>query len=240
MKFSGHGSIITISGTGTSSAHQDYGYVGFIPIAGYDAEISDMTFVGEGFVEVGHHHGTHIDGGGNYTIENITIDHLISTLHIPNGDAFIAPAFCHYGKATMKDCVMIGTTTKKVGYTPYDAAFVNSTTTFIEGGRYGSIYMSHQSYVTLTDVEVDNIDCYAIKNSNLGKLTVSAGAKVQTINLLQGGYRPSIIVEAGAEIGQIIYDGSRQSDIVIKDGAIVGEIIHNGVSYTLEEWLAKK
>jgi predicted ribosomally synthesized peptide with SipW-like signal peptide len=240
MKFSGHGSIITISGTGTSSAHQDYGYVGFIPIAGYDAEISDMTFVGEGFVEVGHHHGTHIDGGGNYTIENITIDHLISTLHIPNGDAFIAPAFCHYGKATMKDCVMIGTTTKKVGYTPYDAAFVNKTTTFIEGGRYGSIYMSHQSHVTLTDVEVDNIDCYAIKNSNLGKLTVSAGAKVQTINLLQGGYRPSIVVEAGAEIGQIIYDGSRQSDIVIKDGAIVGEIIHNGVSYTLEEWLAKK
>ena len=239
MKFSGHGSIITISGTGTSPAHQDYGYVGFIPIAGYDAEISDMTFVGEGFVEVGHHHGDHIDGGGTYTIENITIDNLISTLHIPNGDAFIAPAFCHYGKATMKNCVMIGTTTKKVGYTPYDAAFVNGTKTFIEGGRYGSIYMSHQSHLTLNDVEVDNIDTYAIKNGNLGKLTVSTGAKVHTINMLQGGYKPSLVVEAGAEIGQIIYNGSRASEIIIEDGAIIGEIILNGESLTLEQWFAK-
>ena len=241
MKFSGQGSIITISGTGTSSAYQDYGYVGFIPVAGYDAEISDMTFVGEGFVEVGHHHGDHIDGGGTYTIKNITIDNLIATFHVNNGGNLIAPAFSHYGKATLKDCVMIGTTTKKVGYTPYDAAFINGTKTFIEGGRYGNIYMSHQAHVTLTDVEVDTIDTYSIISGNkaLGRLTVGAGAKVQTINLLQGGYRPSFVVEAGAEVGQIIYNGGKESDIVIKDGAIVGEIIHNGVSYTLEEWLAR-
>jgi predicted ribosomally synthesized peptide with SipW-like signal peptide len=135
MKFSGHGSIITISGTGTSTEHEDYGYVGFIPISGYDAEISDMTFVGAGFVEIGHHHGTYIEGGGTYTVKNIIIKNLIATLNINNGGNPIASAFSHYGKATLKDCVMTGTTTKKAGYTPYDAGFVNGTTTFIEGGR---------------------------------------------------------------------------------------------------------
>lgn len=241
MKFSGHGSIITISGTGTSSAHQDYGYVGFIPVSGYDAEISDMTFVGEGFVEVGHHHGDHVDGGGTYTIKNITIENLIATLHINNGGNFIAPAFSHYGKATLKDCVMIGATTKKEGYTPYDAGFVNGTTTFIDGGKYGEIYMSHQAHVTLTNVEVDKIDSYAIRSGNkaLGSLTVSADAKVQTINVLSGGYKPSITIKEGAEVGQLIYNGNGESSIVIEEGAIVGQIIHNGVSYTLEEWLAK-
>ena len=241
MKFSGHGAIITISGTGTSTAHQDYGYVGFIPIAGYDAEISDMTFVGEGFVEVGHHHGDHIDGGGTFTLKNITIKDLIATLHINNGGNKISPAFSHYGKTTMKDCVITGTTTKKVGYTPYDAAFVNGTTTFIDGGEYGSIYMSHQAHVTLNNTEVNSIDTFAIISGDnpIGSLTVSAGAKVQTINVLTGGYKPSIVIENGAEVGQIIYDGSRESYIVIKEGATVGQIVHNGVTYTLEQWLAK-
>lgn len=241
MKFSGHGSIITISGTGTSSAHQDYGYVGFIPVSGYDAEIKDMTFVGEGFVEVGHHHGNHIDGGGNYTLENITIQNLIATLHINNGGNLISPAFSHYGKATMKNCVMVGTTTKKVGYTPYDAGFVNGTTTSIEGGRYGKIYMSHQAHVTLTNVEVDLIDSYAIISGNkaLGRLTVGADAKVQTINVLSGGYKPSIVIKNGAEVGQLVYNGNNASLIAIEEGASVGQIICNGEYYTLEEWFAK-
>lgn len=241
MKFSGLGSIITISGTGTSTEYEDYGYVGFIPISGYDAEISDMTFVGAGFVEIGHHHGTYTEGGGTYTVKNVIIKNLIATLHINNGGNPIAPAFSHYGKATLKDCVMTGTTTKKVGYTPYDAGFVNGTTTFIEGGRYGNIYMSHQAHVTLTDVEVDTIDTYAIISGSkaLGKLTVGAGANVQTINVRPGGYKPSIAIKAGAKVGQIIYDGNNESSIVIEEGAEVGEIIFNGVSYTLEEWRAR-
>ena len=241
MKFGGYGAIITISGTGTSTAHQDYGYVGFIPVSGYDAEIRDMTFVGEGFVEVGHHHGDHIDGGGKYTIENITIQDLKATLHINNGGNLVAPAFSHYGKATIKNCVMVGTTTNHVGYTPYDAGFVNGTTTLIEGGRYGTIYMSHQAHVTLNDVEVDKVDTFAIISGSkaLGSLTVSTGAKVGTINVLSGGYKPSFKVKAGAEVGTIVYNGAYESLIVIEEGAIVGEIISNGVSYTLEEWFAK-
>jgi hypothetical protein len=101
--------------------------------------------------------------------------------------------------------------------------------------------MSHQAHVTLTDVEVDTIDTYAIISGGkaIGKLTVGAGANVQTINVRPGGYKPSIAIKAGAKVGQIIYDGNNESSIVIEEGAEVGEIIFNGVSYTLEEWRAR-
>lgn len=239
MKFSGRGSIITISGTGTSPAHNDYGYVAFIPIPGYSAEISDMKFVGEGFVEIGHHK----QGGGTYTAKNITIENLIATLHINNGGNPIAPAFSHYGKATLKDCVMTGTTTKKVGYTPYDAGFVNGTTTLIDGGKYGTIYLSQQAHVTIIDAKIDIIDSCAInyirQGKLFGKLTVGDGAKVGTLRLTPGSYKPSVLIEEGAEVGQIIYDGDKEPTIVIEEGAKVGKIIYKGVSYTLEEWLAR-
>jgi hypothetical protein len=63
---------------------------------------------------------------------------------------------------------------------------------------------------------IDIIDCDAITYNNLGKLTIKAGAKVGTINLTpKGSYKPALVIEDGAEIGEIIY---------------------KGVSYTVEEW----
>ncbi len=239
MKFSGLGSIITISGTGTSSESYDYGYVAFIPLPGHDAEISDMKFVGEGFVEI----GDYAQGGGTYIAKNLTIENLIATYHVKNLPDYVAPAFCQYGTATLKNCIMTGTTTKKAGYSPYDAGLPNSSTTFIEGGKYGSIYIWNQAHVTITDAEINVIDSCAINYKRagklLGKLTVDDGTKVGTLRLTPGSFKPSVLIKAGAEIGQLIYDGNYESYIVIEEGAKVGEIIFNGVLYTLEEWRAR-
>jgi hypothetical protein len=106
------------------------------------------------------------------------------------------------------------------GYTPYDAGFVNGTKTVINGGKYGSIYLWTQAHVKIVDAEVDVIDSGAITASNLGKLTIGAGAKVGTINLIKvGSYTPALVIEDGAEIGEITFDGK---------------------SYTVEEWLARQ
>ena len=211
----GNGATITTNGTGTAAGSSyDYGYVGFIPAKGEDATVSDLKVVGSGFVEVGHYG----QGGGDYTINKLVVENLVATLAINNGGNNIAAAFSHYGNATMTDCVMTGTTTLKDGFKPYDAAFVNGTKTIINGGEYGTIYLAHQAHVTITNAEIDVIDSCAIATRNLGKLTIGAGAKIGTINLTPGSYKPALVIEDGAEVGAIVY---------------------NGVTYTAAEWNAR-
>ncbi len=214
IKVDGNGATITTNGTGTT-AGSSYGYVGFIPAQGEDAAVSDLKVVGSGFVEVGHYG----QGGGNYTINKLVVENLNATLNVNNGGNNIAAAFSHYGNATMTDCVMTGTTTVKEGFKAYDAAFVNGTKTQIIGGKYGSVYLAHQAHVTISgDAEIDTIDSCAITTRNLGKLTISAGAKIGTINLIPGSYTPALVIEDGAEVGAINY---------------------NGVTYSIAEWNAR-
>lgn len=215
----GNGYTITTSGVGTAPGSNDYGYVGFIPAKGEDAVIKDLRVVGSGFVEVGHHNGKQAIGGGNYTLTNVIIEDLVATLAINNCGHNIAAAFSHYGNAVMTDCVMTGTTSARGTHKPYDAGFVNGTKTVINGGKYGKIFIANQAHVTITGAEVDTIDCTAIAIRNLGSLTVGAGAKIGTINVMPSGtFKPNLIIEDGAEIDQIIY---------------------KGVTYTVEEWLAR-
>lgn len=211
----GNGATVTLNGTGINET--DYSYMGFVPAKGQTATVSDFKFVGSGFVELGDYHVQ----GGVYEVNNVTIENLNATYHIYESGTrrYIAHAFAHYGTATLTNCVMIGATTIHEGYTPYDAGFPNRTRTVIDGGKYGSIYLWAQAHVKITNAEVDVIDSSAISASNLGKLTIGAGAKVGTINLIKiGNYKPSLIIEEGAEIGEITFDG---------------------VSYTVEEWKAR-
>ena len=216
ISFDGNGNTITTNGTGTAAGESyDYGYVGFIPANGEDATVENVTVTGSGFVEVGHYG---VSTKGDYIITSLTVKDLVATLAVNNGGNNIAAAFSHYGNATMTDCVMTGTSTEKEGFKPYDAAFVNGTTTNIVGGKYGVIYLAHQAHVTITGAEIETIDSCAITAKNLGKLTIGAGAKIGTINLTPGSYNPSIVIEEGAEVGAIVY---------------------NGVTYTVAEWNAR-
>lgn len=224
----GNGSTITTNGVGTrpgsdgSESSYDYGYVGFIPANGEDATIRDLKVAGSGFVEVGHHKES---VGGTYIIDKLVIKDLTSTLWIYDGTQKnfpgypISPAFSHYGNAVMTDCVMTGTTTLKDGYTPYDISFVNQTKTNIYGGEYGKVYVCNQAHVTVGEgAVIDIIDSCAITTRNLGKLTICAGAKVGEINLIPYGYSPALVIEDGAEVGKIVYEG---------------------IEYTAAEWMAR-
>ena len=213
----GNGSTITTNGTGTNPGAYDYGYVGFIPANGEDAIVRDLKVVGEGYVEVGHHNESTF---GNYTIDKLVIEDLGSTLWIIEHVNPIAPAFTHYGYAVMTDCVMTGTTSLHEGYKAYDVACVNQTRTTIYGGQYGSIYLSAQAMVTVGDgAVIEVIDSCTITATSYGKLIISAGAKVDTINLTPAGsYKPALVIEDGAEVGKIVYDGTE---------------------YTAAEWMAR-
>jgi hypothetical protein len=261
LKVNGYGSTITAHGVGTAQGIDDYGYVSFIAANKGKAEISNIKVVGSGYVEVGDSASELGFSNGTYLVENLIIEDLSATYHVKNSPDWVAPAFGAYGTATLKNCIMTGTTTKHTDYRPYDAGFPHDTTTFIEGGRYGSIYLWPRAYATITDAKVDVIDSTAMYASSklAGRLTVGDGAEVETINLISGIYRPSALIKAGAKVGKIVYTGEKTMQyvkieagaevdqliinnvanyktIVIEDGADIDEIICNGTSYTLAQW----
>ena len=214
VSFDGNGSTITVVGADTAAGN--YNYVGFVPAKGEAALVENVTVAGIGFVEVGHYG----NGSGNYTVNNLTVVGLETTLAVVDGGRKVSAAFAQYGTATLNNCKLTDTICGAEGFTAYDIGCVNGTTTTILNSEVGSIYLWAQAKVTIgAGTEVDTITSAAITYKNLGKLTIAAGAKVGTIELVPlGSYTPALVIEEGAEVGAIIY---------------------NGVTYTLAEWLAR-
>ncbi len=192
-----------------------YSYLGFVPPKGEPAVIENLNVTGTGFVEVGDYEAYRVNNKnyyeGNYIINNLTIKDLTATYHQPMGNpaVMVAPAFGHYGKtAEMNDCVITGTKSLVEGYTPFDVSFPNATSTVINRGEYGSLHLSNQAKVTINDAEVGEITSGAITASNLGMLKIGPGTHVGTITLVPGSYDPAIVIEEGATVDQIIYNGT--------------------------------
>lgn len=213
INFDGIGNTISVSGS--NPAEGNHNYVAFVPPAGEDVTISNVTVTGEGFVEMGHY-GL---GGGDYVANNIVVKDLVSTL--ANGDkgCTLACGFAHYGNATLNDCVMTGTTNMIDGAMPVDLGCVNGTTTVINRGEYGTIYCWSHAVVTLDGAEVDTLYIAPIK----GNITIKPGTHIGTINVDYG----TLSTYATA---------ANLAKIVIEDGAIVDTIVYNGTSYTVAEW----
>ncbi len=209
-----NGATVVMNGDGAESGR--YGYLGFIPTAGENVDVSNLKVTGNGFVELGHY-GL---GGGTYTATNLVIEDMAATLAITDASRSLTAAFAHYGTATLTDCVMTGTTNYKEGYTPYDLGCVHDTTTTINGGEYGSIYMWNRATVSIYDAEVGQIDAgqFVRTNSN-AQLTIGAGTHVGTLNL--------------------ICASNRVPKVVIEDDAVVDQIVFDGQTYTQAEWLAR-
>ena len=211
ISFDGNDATITLEGADPSIGN--HSYLGFVPPAGEDVSVSDLTVTGTGFVELGHY-GI---GGGDYEANNLVLKDMVATVPVTDGTYRVSPAFCHYGNAVLNNCSMTGATTVDSTATAYDAGFINGTNTVINGGKYGKIYLWSQAHVTVDKAEIDVIDTRAITAKNLGMLTIKAGSHVGTINIIcSDKYTPALTIE---------------------DGAIVDTIIYKGVSYTQNEWL---
>ena len=213
LNFNGIGNTISVSGSNPSEGNHNY--VSFLPPAGTSAKVENVTVTGEGFVEV----GDYFQGGGSYTVNNVTVKDLVSTL--ANGDKgfTLACGFAHYGNATLNDCVMTGTTNMIDGAMPVDLGCVNGTTTVINRGEYGTIYCWSNAVVTLDGAEVDTLYIAPIS----GNITIKAGTHIGTINV---DYGTKSTYATAANLAKI----------VIEDGAIVDTIVYNGTSYTVAEW----
>lgn len=215
IDFDGNGNTISVSGSNPSEGNDNY--VAFVPPAGEDATVSNLTVTGEGFVAV----GLYGQGGGDYIVNNVTVKDLESTLS--NGDKgfYLACGFCHYGSAVLNDCVMTGTTNMIDGAMPVDLGCVNGTTTVINRGEYGTIYCWSQAVVTINGAEVDTLYVSPIN----GSVTVKAGTIID-----------KLVVDYGTSASYATK--ARLQKLVIEDGAIVDAIVYNGTTYTVADWNA--
>ncbi|MBR2474425.1 MAG: hypothetical protein IKB51_05290 [Clostridia bacterium] len=213
IKFHGNGATITTEGA--DPANGNHGYVAFVPPAGDDVTVSDLTVTGEGFVEMGHYD----IGGGDYVANNLVVKDLVSTLKNVDKGFSLACGFAHYGNAVLNDCTMTGTTAMLDGAMAVDAGFVNGTTTLVNGGKYGTIYCWSHAVVTLDDAEVDTLYVSPIK----GTVTIKAGTEIDTL-----------IVDYGTSAGNVTQ--ARLQKLVIEDGATVNEIVYAGNTYTVDAW----
>lgn len=222
------GATVTLNGEGAGN----YGYLSLAYDKDSKAVVENLNVTGSGFVELGHHGGTQATiNRGEYTVNNLVIKDFVATLGVSGKN--IASAFTHYGVATLTDCVMTGTTTEISGYKAYDAGFVNSTNTTINGGEYGKMYLFEQAHVTINNAKVGTIDSQAIKTSNLGKLTVGSGTTVERINLRAiGGYAHQVVIKAGSKVNTLdLTNAKTTSKIVIEDSTSVENIINpNGIT----------
>lgn len=213
INFNGIGNTISVSGSNPSE--RNHNYVSFLPPAGASAKVENVTVTGEGFVEV----GDYSQGGGSYTVNNVTVKDLVSTLAIDNKGFTLAAGFCHYGNAVLNDCVMTGTTNMVVGAMPVDAVFVNSTKTIVNRGEYGVAYCYEHTNVTFDDAKIGTLYVSPVA----GSVTVKAGTVIDKL-VVDYGTSADIVTQA------------KLQKLVIKDGAIVNEIVYAGNTYTVDTW----
>lgn len=215
LNFNGIGNTISVSGSNPSEGNHNY--VSFLPPEGTSATVENVTVTGEGFVEV----GDYFQGGGTYTINNLTVKDLIATLAVGNKGFTLAAGFCHYGNAVLNDCVMTGTTNMVDGAMPVDAVFVNSTTTTVNRGEYGVAYCYEHTNVTFDEAKIGTLYVSPIK----GTVTIKAGTVID-----------KLVVDYGTSDGNVTK--ARLEKLVIEDGAVVDAIVFRGVTYSVAEWNA--
>lgn len=207
INFDGNGNTITVTGADPSIGN--HGYVAFVPTAGKDVTVSDLTVTGTGFVEL----GDYSQGGGDYTANKLIVKDLESTL--ANGDKgfTLACGFCHYGNAVLNDCEMTGTTAMIDGAIAVDAGFVNGTTTVVNGGEYGTIYCWSKAVVTINGAEIGTM--YVAPST--GSVTIEAGTHIGTLNI---------------DYGTGTATAEKLAKLDIKDGVTIDKIIFDGKEYT--------
>ena len=184
--------------------------------------------------------GNYEDASSNWfntELNNVNITN-VKVVSLSGG---IAPAAVVYGKATLNNVNIYGTTRSELENSPsdpywpiYDLAAVNSSNTTINGGKIGSIYLWAKAVMTISNAEVDVIDTL----TTTGHLEIANGTTVNRINMNGNNtYKPDVTIKAGATVKTLdLTKVTNITDIVIEDGATVETIITADGEMTLSAW----
>ena len=158
--------------------------------------VNDLTFAGTTqSIALGHYldyEKVGLEATYNFHTEMNNVNAI--GLNVVSYSAGIAPAVVVYGTANLNNVNIYDTKLSELDTDPmwpvYDLALVNYSTTTLNGGKIGSIYMWKHA-----------------------KLIVKAGTTVDSINVTLGTPAANIVVEDGAKVNKIITkDGEMEYD----------------------------
>lgn len=177
----------------------------------------------------------------NVVCKDLTVSNVIYT-----HGTYVSVGTQIYGKSTINNCVMKGTTTvsdtyfdgTKHDFTPVDVGIPNECDAVFNGGEYGTMFFWEHAVVTLNNVKTDRIISLTCNSTNHSQLTIAAGTKVGVLDCVQPPkYGSRLTIEEGASVDELNLVSSSFKSMSIAPGT-VKRITFNGVEYTLEELMA--
>lgn len=185
---------------------------------GSKVTVNNLTFGGTmSALMLGHYQNSTYN---NYNTELNNVN--VIDVKVVSFSANVSPAVCVYGKATLNNCQITGTTLSELDTDPmwpvYDLVCVNYSTTTINGGKIGSIYTWNQAALIIENsAEVEKIVVRGNMNTTKPEwdITIKAGTTVGTIDLsaITDNQRVNITIESGATIGKIVANGVNYDSI---------------------------
>ena len=216
------GATVTLQGVGSEA----YGYLSFASDTGEDVTVSNLNVKGSGFVEIGEYG----QNGGKYTVNNLVIDDLASTLANGNRGYTLACAFMGMGDTVLNNCIITGTTAVQDGAIPIDLGCGQAWTgysdddddkisTTVNGGEYGTVWCWSHSITVINGAEIGTLYAAPIK----GSVTIKSGTHIDTLDFSYGtvsGYA----------------NKANLSKLTVEDGATVDKVVFGDDTYTWAEW----
>ena len=214
---------ITIEGDGKSivsvaESANDFQWSGTIPAMstvfssedGSLVTVNNLTFEGTmSALMLGHY----VDSNSNWYNTELNNVNVINT-EVVSFSENIAPAVCVYGKATLNNCNVYGTTLSELDTDPmwpvYDVAVVNEAVLTLKESNIGSIIAWAKSKIVVEEGSVvESIKpIYTSMNTNAKYgVVIKAGATVNVLdlsNISLPAKKINITVEEGATVGKVI------------------------------------
>lgn len=185
---------------------------------GSKVTVNNLTFGGTmSALMLGHYQDANYN---NYNTELNNVN--VIDAKVVSFSANVSPAVCVYGKATLNNCQITGTTLSELDTDPmwpvYDLVCVNYSTTTINGGKIGSIYTWNQAALIIENgAKVEKIVVRGNMNTTKPEwsITIKTGTTVDTIDLsaITDNQRVNITIESGATIGKIVANGMNYDSI---------------------------
>ena len=204
--------------------------------------VNDLNFAGTMYsITLGHYRSSN-QSGFTTVLNNVNV--INTKVALFSGG--LSPAMSIYGKATLNNVNVYGTTLSELDTDPqwpvYDAIMVNNTDTTINGGKIGTIFTWPKAYLEINNAEIGTIDTQIEYRSDYTKagLVIGENTKVEKIIIREN--KAVVTIKSTAEVGVLDLCAYDEAEMVlnIEPGAKIGKVIvKNGDScqeMTYDEW----
>ena len=204
--------------------------------------VNDLNFAGTMYsITLGHYRSSN-QSGFTTVLNNVNV---INT-KVASFSGGLSPAMSIYGKATLNNVNVYGTTLSELDTDPqwpvYDVIMVNNTDTTINGGKIGTIFTWPKAYLEINNAEIGTIDTQIEYRTDYTKagLVIGENTKVEKIIIREN--QAVLTVKSTAEVGVLDLCANEETNMYlnIEPGAKIGKVIvKDGDSckeMTYDEW----